>query len=192
MIKKLQVKLITVSMVSLTLVLAIIFGIANYQSYSKVVANADAILDLLAENGGTFPDTEGTSLDELLETNGYDSEEIPYESRYFTVVFENDGAVTSMDMGQIAAVNEETAEEYGLTVLENGKSRGFVEDYRYVVQSDGDSVTIIFLDCERLLYSFRTSLANTAIVALIGLITVFGLIFILSKRIIHPMVTSKK
>ena len=55
MIRKLRIRLITASMLALTLVLLVILGGINAMSYRKTVSDADAILSVLATNQGTFP-----------------------------------------------------------------------------------------------------------------------------------------
>lgn len=55
MIKKLRVKLIAASMVSLFLVLLVIEGAVGVLNYRKIVKDADRILGILEENAGTFP-----------------------------------------------------------------------------------------------------------------------------------------
>ena len=54
MIKKLRTKLIIASMLSLLIVLAIILGTAGILNYQNLVADADSVLSLLAENDGHF------------------------------------------------------------------------------------------------------------------------------------------
>ncbi len=195
MIRRLQIKLITAAMLSLALVLAVIFGIVALRSFRTVASNADEILDILAENEGQFPDTDiaaymdSGALWSFSNYNNY--EEIPYESRYFTVTLTEDGVVLSADLGQIAAVDETDAVEYAHTALDVGRERGFIEEYRYIVQSlDGGGTRIIFLDCSRLLFTYRLGLFTTVVVAVAGLATVLLVMMLLSKRIIRPIVES--
>ena len=54
MIKKLRIKLIAASMISLLSVLLIIEGIAGVLNYRNIVSEADRILTLLEDNGGRF------------------------------------------------------------------------------------------------------------------------------------------
>ncbi len=54
MLKKLRIKLIAVSAVSLLIVLVVIIGSVNVANYIRIVRDADEILNVLAENGGTF------------------------------------------------------------------------------------------------------------------------------------------
>ena len=53
--KKLRIKLIVSSMVSLLLVLCVIEGVVGVLNYKKIVRDADRVLEVLEENSGTFP-----------------------------------------------------------------------------------------------------------------------------------------
>ncbi|MCD7769305.1 MAG: ATP-binding protein [Oscillospiraceae bacterium] len=195
MIRRLQIKLIAVAMLSLALVLAVIFGIVALRSHAAVASNADEILDILAENDGKFADTDiAVYMDgeTVWSFSTYNYEEIPYESRYFSVVLDADGTlVLSADLGQIAAVDEAAAVDYARTVLSGGRERGFIEEYRYVVRAlDGGAVRIIFLDCGRLLSTYRTAVFTAVVVVIVGLAAVLVVMMLLSKRIIRPVVES--
>ena len=69
MIKKLRIKLIATSMVSLFLVLFVIGGIVGIINHKKIVKDADRILDILEENDGTFPRMEPREKTD--DTHGY-------------------------------------------------------------------------------------------------------------------------
>ena len=55
MIKKLRRKFVAITMVSVLMVLVLIMGVINIINYVKVLTDADSILSVLIENGGTFP-----------------------------------------------------------------------------------------------------------------------------------------
>lgn len=137
--------------------------------------------EFLMENGGTFPKQEWEN-----EKVAF-SPELPYESRYFSVDLSEDGTVQSSDTGQIAAVDFSMAVRYAKSILKSGKTQGFVGNYRYLVSDDADKVQIVFLDCGRTLSGFWRFLVISVWVAAFGLVAVFILIFLFSKRIIRPM-----
>lgn len=149
-------------MCSLMTVLGLILGGINFLYYREVVSDADDTLEFLMENGGTFPKQEWEN-----EKVAF-SPELPYESRYFSVDF-------SM------------AVRYAKSILKSGKTQGFVGNYRYLVSDDADKVQIVFLDCGRTLSGFWRFLVISVWVAAFGLVAVFILIFLFSKRIIRPM-----
>ena len=90
MIKKLRIKLIVASMISLFLVLFIIGGIAGVLNYRKIAEDADRILEVLEKNAGHFP--KMIPGNEKGDRHGI-SPEIPYESRYFSVLLDEKGDV---------------------------------------------------------------------------------------------------
>lgn len=191
MIRKLRIKLILASMLSLLLVLGIIFCTVGILNYTKIVADADSILTILRENDGSFPmgDHSQNNTDFLEDHPKGDhrfSAELPYESRYFSVFLSTDGSVISVNTGKIAAVDTTTAIDYAQSVVTEGNAQGFVEDYRYTVYIVGDEIHIVFLDYGREMGSFRTFLFTGVAVSLIGLLAVLLLLIFLSGRIVKP------
>ena len=214
MIKKLRRKLVITSMVSLLLVLLVIEGIVGVLSYRKIVADADRILNILEQNDGKFPemvykDKNGNKFaepgeipEEIPVENpggkrpmGWDfagrlSAEMPYESRFFSVVLNADGGLVSVDTGKIASVDTSTAIDYAETVWNKGKHRGFMEECRYLVceLENGSGVRIIFLDRSRELSNFNSLIITGLGVTALGLAAVFVLMVLLSARITKPFV----
>lgn len=193
MIKKLRIKLIVASMFSLFIVLLIIVGTAGILNYQKIISDADTILSILSENGGNFPDNgkkfEGQPPpDDFYRGTPRFSPELPYESRYFSVFLDSSGNVISVNTGKIAAVDTSTAIQYAQDVWQNKNSKGFADDYRYLIYTSDAEVHLIFLDCGRSLSSFRTFMLNSAATSLAGLLAVLLLLILLSRRIVKPFI----
>ncbi len=204
MIKRLRRKLIAACMISLTIVLTVILGGVNLMSYQKVVADADTVLALLGRNDGEFPKIRngpeilpgkeapierGPGRRDFLGQNGL-SPETPYESRFFSILLDENDQVLQTDTGQIAAVDEASAKLYAQSVVESGHAAGFLDDYRYLVLAEEGKTRVIFLDCGRSLSSFRTTLLASAALSLLGLLAVLLLLLILSHRIVRPVAES--
>jgi two-component system sensor histidine kinase CiaH len=201
MIHKLRIKFIAASMLSLTLVLLVILGGVNIMSYQKILRDSEHILNLLSENRGAFPKQEFLRQDPPFgETEpkpgrrpvlGHSlSPETPFESRFFSVLLNAEGQVIASDMGQIAAIDTESAAETARKVWNTGKTSGFQGDYRYIRITENEGTRLIFLDCGRSLSNFRTTLFASILVALAGLLAVFLLLLILSERIVRPVAES--
>lgn len=208
MFKKLRLRFIALTMISLLLVLLVILGGINLVNHRNVVRQADDVLAVLAENDGSFPgrdgmqpmpfpQEDGTAAEDLKQNtdwrhdHGGLSVEAPYESRYFSVRLADDGSVNYVDTVRIAAVDMDSAVEYAETALASGKERGFLDDYRYVVteSSDGDTL-VIFLDCGRNLGTFRTFLLASVGMAAAGCLAVLLLVVLFSGRIVRPVAES--
>lgn len=184
MIKKLRNKLIALSMLSLLLVLTVILGSIYLINYRNIVKNADTILEILKENGGSFPKGDDRRKKEFPNAM---SPEIPYESRYFSVLINESGNIMAVDTGQIAAVDTAKAIQYAKIVWNKTKLQGFIGDYRYMKQPCEGGSRIIFLDCGRSLASFRIFLITSCIISAAALLAVLFLMIIFSGRIIRPV-----
>lgn len=191
MIRKLRIKLIFASMLSLLLVLAVIFGVVGSLNYKKIVTDADSILAILEANDGNFPISDHSKNEIIPEDDRPKdlhrfSPELPYESRYFSVFLTENGEVATVNTGKIAAVDTATAIEYAQTALHSGNAQGFIEDYRYTTYLVGNETHIIFLDYGREMSSFRNFIFTSASVSVVGLLAVLILLILLSDRIMKP------
>lgn len=190
MIKKLRFKFVAIAMLSLFAVLAVIIAAVNVVSYNSIVHSADEVLSLLSSGEGRFPLRDGPMIpgepfpgDRFAEARP----ELRYESRFFSVLIDESGAVTATDTDFIAAVDKNTAADMAQRVFSSGKASGFTGNYRYHVFPDGSSTRIIFLDCTRDLSTFRRFLLISCGISLAGLAAVFVLIMLLSGYIVRPV-----
>lgn len=193
MIRRLRCTFVMVSVCSVAAVLFVILGVVNWMNYRQVVEDVDRILDILAENNGSFPERGVPEEEPERDRRGAPpgiSPETPYESRYFTVYFNEDEDVIRADVGRIAAVNESEAAAYAEEVNKRPGNRGFLHDYRYVKTDEGGTPMVIFRDCGRSLAQVRGFLTVSASVAAAGTGAVFLLLILFSKRAVKPYVES--
>ena len=212
MIKKLRLKFILVSMLSVTVVLVLLIGIINIVNYRSVVNGADRILAMLTDGGGRFPGigrTPGSGSDSdrtsrrpsrsegdffrrmTRSVTGEDDENSPelrYESRFFSVTLNLNGEIKSTRTDRISAVDSEDAAEMAKEIFRSGKVVGFTGDYRFrkTVNPKNDTILIIFYDCGRSLGNVRAFLFISIGISLICLLMVYILITISSKAVIRP------
>jgi len=190
MIKKLRIKLVAASMISLMAVLFSIMGTVNYLNYTSIIDKADDILTVLADNNGRFPSSGLDSFFDGFFGRDQMSPEIPYESRFFSVVMvenKNGKKILSIDTAHIAAIDAKTAGEYAIQALTSESIKGFTEKYRYLIKEHETYTRVIFLDCTRDLDTFESFFIASIAISAIGLISIFILIFFLSGRIVRPV-----
>ena len=196
MIKKLKKKFIALSMISLTLLLTVIVAGMNIINYSKVVSDADARLDVLEQNLIVFQDASRHSghPDRLLGRGGRGGRSMTRdeaeELRFFTVVTDENGMTGQIDTSRISAVDEVQAKEYAEKVLAKGSEHGFVGEFRYSISRTDSGSTVTFLDCGRVLESFRDFLLASILMSLAGLLVVFLVISYFAERIVRPVAES--
>lgn len=189
MIRTLRTRLVAAAMASLGVVLTVILGLVLLSSYQNIVSDADRILNLLAENQGRFPQLP-EDFDWEAEGPRRQSPELGYEIRYFSVLLDEAGAVAETDTGRIAAVDQAEAEDYARQAAASGMERGFLGDYRYLVASEGTGTRVVFLDYGGHLLNFRSTALTALWVAGGGMLAVFLLLLLLSRRIVRPIAES--
>ena len=106
MIKKLRLKFIAISTLSMVIVLFVILGSINLLNYREMVQNSDMILNLLVENNGVLPQNVYKSKQ---GNHGKISPETSFESRYFSVFLKKNNTTYEVDTDKIAAVDEDQA-----------------------------------------------------------------------------------
>ena len=137
---------------------------------------------------GAFPEDGEFEFDsEGWRHRGIDiSDETPYETRYFVVNYDLEGSFSSADLGRIASVDEEEALEYAAKAYTSSGSKGFIDNYRYLVTENTECTRIIFLDATSRMASTRSFLLISIIIAAAGWLIMAVIVVILSGRIIKP------
>ena len=213
MIRKLRLKFILVSMLSVTIVMVLLIGVINIMNYRSVVKSADRILAMLTDGGGRFPGIVNRSQDTssnrsrtgsrrdtrnpedflrwMTRFSSEDNEnnpELRYESRFFSVTLNLRGEVISTRTDRISAVDSEDAALMAREIYTSGKVVGFKGDYRFrkTINPNNNMILIIFYDCGRSLSNVRSFLFTSIAISVICLLMVYILIAISSKAVIRP------
>ncbi|MBQ2901820.1 MAG: HAMP domain-containing histidine kinase [Agathobacter sp.] len=185
MIKKLQRKFILLSMSALLLVLVVIIAGINIVNYNAVTQEADKLLSIISENKGEFPvgpDKFGNKLPPGM------SPEIPYESRYFSVVLDKDSnQILFVETSRIISVDSEEAVIFANTVQNKRATTGFIQNFRYQIHEDDTFIRITFLDCGRKLDAYYSFLFASITISICGYLIVFAFISFFSNRIVQPI-----
>ena len=213
MIKTLRKKFIAVSMISVVVVLTLLIGLINYMNYRNIVSEADETLKVIAENGGSMPEKPIDRPDMRTDGRGADHKtgdddraedgrpmkgiadhrraEMFFDTRYFTVTFDENGEIVSSDTDMIAAIGQDDANDIAEKIYKSGRTKGFSGNYRFLkVDADTASSMIICVDCYRGLGNFRSFLLYSVLVSIAGLILVFMLVVVLSGKVVKPVAES--
>ncbi len=194
MIKRLKKKFIILATASMLILMTILVGIMNVVNYSSVVTETDTILDVLSQPNAPFgnqQDMPGRPPQDIKDFIPHGmSPEVPYESRYFTVMVSKDGTIEESDISRIISVDQDSIDSYVNKALSSESNHGFIEQFRYVKQTDDRMTRIIFLDCGRKLDSFRTFMWTSMAVGLLGCVIVFIIFLFAAGRIVRPIAES--
>lgn len=189
MIKKLRIKLILLTMISVILVLGVMMSGIIISNYASTTRDVDMILDRLIENGGNFdpdkaPFPEGETEDEIHNRFPRSmGRETFYETRFFYVEFrQNDTTVVN-----VANVSIDEEEALNLANKVNNKERGYLDNYRYRVVNTFDKKIIYFIDAETRLEQLSTFRNLSLLISFLVILLIFTVIFLLSKKIVKPI-----
>ncbi len=196
MIKQIQKKFIRLAMISIISVLLLLMAVINFANYLSKDAESSRILTFLVENNGSFPKmdfqepvTEPDDLpdNEIRNLHKTFTAETPYETRFFTVTLTLDGKIVTVNTGQIAAIDSSEAIEIAQSLYSSGKNSGYYSDYKYAATLTNDTILYVFIDCSNNISSVRTFLLHSLAVSFVGIIAIYLLLRIFSKRILRPI-----
>ena len=194
MINKLRKQFILVTMISSISVLTIIISALNIFNYVSVIKRNDDILHILSENEGRFPD-------EFMKRPGQDmrkdspfeqfTREMPFETRFFSVGIDSNGNAFVFDTSRISALNEEEVKEYAIQVFakyqNSSKAIGTKNKYRYLISKNAFGYNVLFVDMSKELSDARRVCFSGALISVLGLLCVFVLVCIFSKKVFRPV-----
>lgn len=187
MINKLRRKFVLLSLGALVLLLAFIVSGILFLNYRSLTREADQVLSLLSKNQGVFPEHGEGPFDWI--PHGM-SQELPFESRFFSVLVNAKGRVLTAETGSIAAVDAQTAQEYAASALKRSAVRGFIGDYRYVRASEAGLTRVTFLDCGRKLAMARNFAIFSLVMSLVGFAIIAAVVIFVSGRFTRPVAES--
>ena len=188
MLLVLRRRFLAASMGSLLAVLLVLLAVFNAVNFVQMEKRLDHTLRQIAENGGNLPHSVKSSP----KSAASGSAESHYSTRYF-VVSGDGGSELSYRLDNVSTVSTEEAGSYYRAALAAGNAYGFCGGdwaYRYYLTTSDSGSTAVFLYCYPELGSFQTALTTSLLAGLGSYLAVFVLVFLLSKRIVRPFLTS--
>ncbi|MCR5846511.1 MAG: HAMP domain-containing histidine kinase [Lachnospiraceae bacterium] len=193
MINRLRKQFILVTMISSISVLTIIIGALNIFNYISIINKNDNILNILSDNEGRFPDEflipgEDPYMD--FPFNRF-TREMPFETRFFSVGIDSFGDAFVFDTSRISALNEEEVVVYAEEAFEKYQKTsitiGTKNKYRYKISRNILGYNVMFVDMSKEIYDARRVLISSISVSVLGLLCVFILVCLLSKKVFKPV-----
>lgn len=197
MIKKLRRRFVLIAALCLLIVEVLIIGSINIINIMSINRDEDQILELLSENEGKFPElfkhskVQSEPPPEMEPDDGHKSlnAETKYQTRYFTVSYNESGKPVRVDTGHIAAVSSDEAISYAEQAAEKGGQNRYIGNYKYTVsEKENGGDLYIFLDCTKDIATKRGFLIISITIGAAGYLLVCVMIIIFSKRAVKPFI----
>ena len=196
MIYRLQRRFILISTASVLAVVFLVFGVIFALNISSMNRNMDILADRVSEGGGRFPkngmeDFKPSKKPPKKEGDfDFITPETPFSTRHFTVFFDDNGEISKTFTESIYSIDEQTAIEYGKSVINSRTERGWIANYRYKIFSTDSGMAIVFVDGSMNRSALMQSTVIAGVVLLCCAALVLALIIIFSKRAVRPIAES--
>lgn len=180
MIKSLQKKFISVSIIAIAIVVSLVFVIINYLNYFNINERNNEILKKLQNNH--------TILSNILENNNsgvVSSDKYFYNGFIIGLVDENNEIKSKHNVN--TAVNKEETQKLLNQAIHTGKKSGYVGYYKYGYLENTNYKYIVLIDCEKELRIYYQFLKNSILIGA-GIIFISSvLLILLARKLITPI-----
>lgn len=192
MIYTLRKKLIRICGLSTAAVFILIFTLIYCLSMHQLNSAMDMITDRISANGGTFPDLDEDHpmLPPLEGFPDFFTEEMRFSTRFFTVDYNSDGDIVSVNLDFISSVTAQEAGEYAAEAIDKSHERGWIEGYRYKIYDTDKGSSVVLVDGNMNRSITYMTLLSVGIVLAGSLCVITALIVLLSKRAVRPVAES--
>ncbi len=190
MFNQLRLRLILITMVSISLVVGLITGAINFFNLIRLQQKADSILRVIADFNGDMPHDKYT-LEEHVDFNVND--ETPFQIRYFVVYTDNRSVVTNARTDSIASVDYDDLQRFAdVTRGLPEDTYGTYENFRYLVSKTpyGRSITVV--DRSSDIEFARQMISISVIIGLTGLLLIFIILIFASNIIVRPFIKNQE
>ncbi len=179
MLKKLKVRFILLSMISMTVTLVLAFTAVNITLRARVTNRTDRIIDYLYENGGSFPIIRDNSADKLFH------DETPFQTRYYVVIIDGN-EYSGSNYSHISLDRIKDIDAQIVRIVKQNKDRGYIDNSRYGMFDYEGGKMLIVIDCHTDLNTVHTLLTITLVTISSCIVIVFVLLVVFSKYVIRP------
>ncbi len=192
MIDSLRKKMIWICGISVLVVFALIFGAIAALSYRQLNEKMDMMADRISDGNGVFLpfDSDHPKPPAMDRDPGFFTDETPYATRSFTVWLNQQGDVVEVNLKSVSSVSAEEATHFAQKALTEGRSRGWLGEYRYKVFSAGSRRGIVFVDGGMNRSMTRTLLLTCGGVMVGCMIIILAVMVVVSKRAVRPIAES--
>ena len=138
------------------IVLVLIIAPLNTVMMYKTERYIDNVMNVIADNEGSFPEIHrnperetffGYGLDEDSFMQFVISDETRYRTRYYSVKLDENGDTIDVNTLHMNNVTDKEAVESAVSAVELGKDKGYKGSYKYLVRDTDYGKIVVFLDC---------------------------------------------
>ncbi len=193
LIKKMHRRFILLATLAVFIIVAAALSVINGMIYYVVREDIHAVLTSISQNGGVITTRSRESTSWLNDGWSDEMPEFTYQTRYFSVLFDEEGVAKVTNLNHIAAFTAEEAVEHALGAAKSGLPEGFFYKNRgcysyHVSRIESGDVLVVILDCTRDMAAVKAFLKYSCFFGLLCILLFVGILTCLSKAAIRPFV----
>lgn len=188
MIKKLRIKFVIVSTISVALMLLCTMISINLINFIGLDTQTNDILSLIVQHNGVLPRPDKN--DRPPHKPKEFSREAQFNTRYFVVYSDKRNEILYSDMGNVDSITSNLAQEYAVKALAKNKATGYIDDYKYLITFLNGVSAVIFVDASRTIDMFCGFLINSSVISFVALLLVALLSYFISPVVIKPIASA--
>ena len=169
--KRLQIRFVLISVTALLVLQSLIVAFSIAENYRHITVQSDRLIMLTA----TSPESSETA-----------------DARYFSVTYNFQNKTFEADLSHIALVTRAQAADYAKKVIDSKSDKGYIDDFRYLVRRDKDSIQVTFLSRAVALDYFRSNSTSLIVISLIGIAAMTAILIAVSGKIVEPIVKNRQ
>lgn len=187
MFKKLKLKFVLVSTLSVAMMLFAIWASMNMINFYTVNHSADALISSIEANNGFLPITD-TTLTGNLNTYQDFSDEAKRNTRYFVVYHDDNNEIIDIHSGNVMNSTAFDPYYYALEVLKENDGSGYKDGFKFKKSAIQEVPAVIFLDVSKEITANMAFLYNSFVISLVALTIASIIAWLLSPFAIKPIV----
>lgn len=164
---RLQLRFVLLAALALMVTQVLIVGMSLSLSYQKMCLRADELILQISKDPAAAGDM-----------------------RYFKVT--KTGDTVEADVSHTALVTRQKAMNYAQQVLSSGKSRGYLDDYRFLVHRGETEISVTFLSSIITHRAFQKNAVLLIEVSLGGVAMMTLFLALISARVVEPLVKNRE
>ena len=189
MYRKLKLKFIGISTLSMMIVLILVLGLVNIISYRNTIINIYSTLEFVSKYSENNPDES----DIKKIKSDIITPETLYEARYMTVYIDNNFNMITVNNDHITSIDTEDAKEFADNVISLERERDIFSyhglKYAYLkIKEPTGNIKLTILDCTRTIRSARFFFKFSFYIGAFSMFLLILLLSVFSNRVVEPYV----
>ena len=192
MIRKLKIKFIVISSLSMLVVLLIVLGIVNGFSYYNTRLEIFSVMSGISKNNGFLPEKVEYR---TLFGSAILTDESKYGLRFFAAVTDDEGLTLNLENEQVATISDADKMSYLSIAVRKNRKEGFftVGHSTYAFQRTELDETLnlyVIMDCTRQLHAMQVFALASIYIGLASMILLLLILSAFAKKAVAPVVNN--